>query len=215
MLAMGRRIWLMLASSSLLVLPAGCQGLPGETSSGSSGTTNQCTPPGVRQIVERFTDAFNRGDLAQLDQLVSDQLFSWYSTDAPGQRFNAEADDRSTLMAYFAARHQQHERLALQSVDVTFTDARRGGFTFRLTRSADDGLSPTRYIGKGEVQCATMPSSLTLWSMAKFPWRPIELLPEAAALILIAAGIGGIALWRRRNAPLSASSATARTDIAR
>ncbi len=31
---------------------------------------------------------------------MSDKQFGWYSTDAPGQRFNAEASDRSTLMAY-------------------------------------------------------------------------------------------------------------------
>jgi ketosteroid isomerase-like protein len=154
----------------------------------------------VRHVVGRFIDAFDRGDLAQLDQLVSDQLFSWYSTDAPGQRFNAEAKDRSTLIAYFAARHQQHERLALNSLDVTFTNDRAGGFVFSLTRSADDGLPPTRYGGKGEVQCAIRPISVGVWSMAPWPWSPIELLPEAAVVILLGAATGTILLWRRRSA---------------
>jgi hypothetical protein len=154
----------------------------------------------VRVVVGRFIDAFNRGDLIQLDQLVSDRLFSWYSTDAPGQRFNAEAKDRGTLMAYFAGRHQQHERLALNSLDVTFTNDRAGGFTFSLTRSADDGLPPTRYDGKGEVQCAIKPISVGVWSMATWQWSPIELLAPAAGLILLTAAIGAILLWRRRSA---------------
>jgi hypothetical protein len=196
---MGRRRWLILASGSVLVFLAGCQGVAGATS-GSSGTSNPCTATDVHQVVNRFIDAFNRGDLAQLDHLVSDQLFSWYSTDAPGQRFNAEAEDRGTLMAYFAARHQQHERLTLNSLDVGFTNDRAGGFAFSVTRSADDGLPPTRYGGKGEVQCAIKPISLSVWSMARWPWSPIELLPEAAAVILLIAAIGAILLWRRRSA---------------
>ncbi len=205
---MSRRIWPTLASGSLLLLLAGCQGAGGG-SPGSPGTQQQCTPQEVHRLVEGFIDAFNRGDIAQLDQVVSSQQFSWYSTDAPGQRLNAEAYDRSNLMAYFAARHRQHERLALISLDVTFTNAREGGFWFRVTRSADDGLPPTRYSGKGGVQCTTMPTSLTAWSMDPLPWSPIELLPEAAALIVMAAGIGSFILWRRRKIPRSTRPASA------
>lgn len=211
-LAMGRRLWLIVASSVLLVLLAGCQ-IPGATS-GSSGTPNQCTPQVVRQVVERFIDAFNRGDIAKLDLLVSDAQFVWYSTDAPGQRFSAEAYDRSTLMAYFAARHRQHERLVLESFDSTGQNGTEAGFTFRLTRSADDGLPPTAYGGKGAIQCTTIPRSLAVWSMARWPWSPVELLPQAA-LILLAAGIGGLVLWRRRKGPASKSSARAHTNIPR
>jgi hypothetical protein len=191
--------WLILASYALLFLTAGCQGAS-QAAAGSASAPSPCTPSDVRVVVERFIDAFNRGNLVQLDQLVSDQLFSWYSTDAPGQRFNEEAKDRGTLMAYFAARHQQHERLALNSLDVTFTNDRAGGFTFSLTRSADDGLQPTRYGGKGEVQCAIRPISVHVWSMGRQQWLPIDLLPEAAAVIVLLAVIGAILLWRRRSA---------------
>jgi len=201
-LSVSRRLWRVVASGSLLGLLAGCQ----LAASSASANPTQCSPQEVRQVVERFIDAFNRGDLALLDQLVSQQQFVWYATDAPGQRLNAEASNRDNLLAYFAERHRQHEHLVLNSLDVTFTSATRGGLWAHLTRSADDGLPPTRYSSKGEVQCSTVPSSLTVWAMGQYPWSPIELLPEAAALVLIAAGVGAIVLWRRRNAlrPVSA-----------
>jgi hypothetical protein len=194
---MGRRLWLTLASSSLLLVLAGCQGLSGDNS-GPSGTLNQCTPQVVRPLVERFIDAFNQGDLARLDQLLAIDRFVAYSTDAPGQRLNADAYSRDTLMAYLSARHRQHEHLLLNTLDVTYTDARGGGFWFRVTRSAEDGLPPTAYNGKGGFQCTTMPISVTLWAMDPLPWSPIDLLPEIAALLLVAAAIGIIVLWRRR-----------------
>src|SRR2546427_5048702 len=211
-LSMSRGLWRFVAGGSLLGLLAGCQVV---ATSRSSANPNQCTPQGVHQVVEHFIDAFNRGDIAQLDRLVSQQQFVWYATDAPGQRLNAEAYDRENLMAYFAARHRQHEHLVLKSLDVTFTDASRGGLWAHLTRSADDGLPPTRYVSKGEVQCSTTPSSLTVWAMGRYPWSPIELLPEAAALILIAAGVSGIVLWRRRTTRRTARAASAKTNITR
>ena len=210
---MSRGLWRVVVSGSLLGLLAGCQVA---ATSGSPANPNQCTPQGVHQVVQRFIDAFNRGDIAQLDSLVSQQpQFVWYATDAPGQRLNAEAYDRENLIAYFAARHRQHEHLVLNSLDVTFTNASRGGVWAHLTRSADDGLPPTRYVSKGEIQCSTMPSSLTVWAMGRSPWSPIELLPEAAAVILIAAGVGGILLWRRRSALRLASAPTAKSKSPR
>ncbi len=160
--AMGKRVALIIAGGWFLLL-AGRQ-VPGATS-GSAGTPSPCTAQAAHDVVDRFIDAFNRGDIAQLDQLFSAQQFDAYSTDAPGERFNAQAQDRSTLMAYFKARHQQHEHLVLNSMDVSYTDSRDVGFWFRVTRSADDGLPPTRYNGKGGVQCATMPTSLVVWAM--------------------------------------------------
>ena len=211
--AMGKRVALIMASGWFLLL-GGCQA-PGATS-GSAGTPNPCTAQAAHDVVDRFIDAFNRGNIAQRDQLFSIQHFDAYSTDAPGERFNAQAQDRGTLMAYFTARHQQHEHLVLISMDVTTTDNRDVGFWFRVTRSADDGLPPTRYNGKGGVQCATMPTSLVVWAMDPLPWSPIELLPEAAAaLILLASAIGAFVLWRRRTARLLASSTTAKPTITR
>lgn len=209
-LSMTKGLWRVVASGLLLGLLAGCQ--MGATSR-SAPSPNQCTPQGVHQVVERFIDAFNRGDIPLLNQLVSRHQFVWYATDSPGERVNAEASNRDNLMAYFAERHRQHEHLVLNSLDVTFTDATRGGLWAHLTRSADDGLPPARYVSKGEIQCSTMPSSLTVWGMNRFAWSPIELLPEAAALFLIAAGVGGVVLWRRRTTRRLASAARAKTNI--
>ena len=77
-------------------------------------------------------------------------------------------------MVYFAARHRQHEHLVLNSLDVTFTNSMEGGFGFRLTRRADDGLPPTAYNGKGQVQCTIMPISLAVWAMDPFSGRPLS-----------------------------------------
>jgi hypothetical protein len=97
----------------------------------------------------------------------------------------------------------------LDSIKVTYTNATQGGFSFRVTRSADDGLAPTRYDGKGGIQCATTPTSLIVWSMDANPWSPIELLPQAAAVVLLAAVVGIIVMRRRRKEPrLSASAHT-------
>jgi hypothetical protein len=103
-------------------------------------------------------------------------------------------------MAYFAARHQQHEHLELISMDVTYANAKDAGFWFRVRRSADDGLPPSRFTGKGGVECATKPISLIVWAMSPDPWSPIELVPWAAAVLLVGAAIGAIFLWRRRSA---------------
>ena len=207
-LSMSKSLWRIVAYSSLFGLLAGCRVAAG---SGLPANPSQCTSQGVREVVLRFIDAFNRGDLTQLDQLVSQQRFVWYATDAPGQRLNEQATNRDNLMAYFADRHRHNEHLVLNSLDVTFTNASRGGLWVHLTRSADDGLPPTRYSSKGEVQCATVPSSLTVWAMGRSPWSPIEILPEAGALILIAAGIGGVVLWKRRTTRRTTSAARTET----
>jgi len=162
------RTWQILASTSVLVLLAGCQGLP-DVTAGSSNTSNPCSTSAVRLLVERFIDGFNRGDLAELDQLVY-QRYGVYATSAPGERLNAQAHDRDNLMAYFAVRHQQNEHLQLISLDVTDTSTLNAGFWFRVTRRSDDGLPPTRYGGKGEVKCSPSPISLTVWSMSPEPW---------------------------------------------
>jgi hypothetical protein len=190
---MRKRLALALVSGFGALTLAGCAA----PAASSSSTTTGCTPGLVREIVPRFIDAFNRGDLTQLDRLVADANFSWYATNAPGERLNAAAQDRNTLIDYFAMRHRVHERLDLTALNITYVNEADGGFWFILTRSADD-LAPTRYSGKGEIQCSVMPASISVWAMDAYPWSPIELLPWAGALLIGAIAASGLVLWRRR-----------------
>lgn len=95
----------------------------------------------------------------------------WYSTGPPGRRLRGAARDRSTLVAYFAARHERGERLRLRSFrfngnadDGRGRDA-YGNFEYGLIRSADD-LAPARYYGKGAARCREGRSAIWVWSMA-------------------------------------------------
>jgi hypothetical protein len=129
----------------------------------------RCTAPEARTAVSRFAAEFNRGDLRALDRRFEPAgRFYWYSTPAPGQRFNAAAKDRATLIPYFKARHARHERLTLRSFKFNGTpqDGLYGNFEYTLTRRADD-LRPTPYVGKGALFCHRGPGDrIFVWSMA-------------------------------------------------
>lgn len=156
---------------------------------------------GSRQLVESFVDSFNSGDALQLDRLfAAPGLFQWYSTDAPGERINDEAKDRISLMAYFAKRHNHHERLELRSFHFIGNQGILGGFEFELIRSADDGLASTPYGGKGAFNCEQSPIKLVVWSMAREPFlrSDVPLYLSLIALLLITLAAGGIAFYRWR-----------------
>ncbi|HEV1996667.1 MAG TPA: hypothetical protein VGR61_00865 [Candidatus Dormibacteraeota bacterium] len=104
-----------------------------------------------------------------MDKLVSTGAFLWWSTDAPGQRLNSDARDRSTLIAYLADRHLHHDRLVLGSFQFNGRSASIGNFEFHLTRSANDAAPRTPYIGKGAIDCVDSPYALSGWSMARNP----------------------------------------------
>lgn len=140
------------------------------TSSGvaPAGETANCTSAEVRQLVNRFVQAFNAGDQLTLQLLwaQSGHGFDWYSSDAPGQRIDPAGRDRASLGAYFAERHAHRETLRLTSIHCNGNAVSYGNFQYTLTRQADD-LPPTAYIGKGAAVCTTMPRRLGVWSMAK------------------------------------------------
>jgi hypothetical protein len=154
--------------------------------------------------VDSFVDSFNRGDAKQLDQLVAGpERFIWYSTDSPGQRIGEEAYQRSTLMSYFAARHDQHERLQLHSFRFNgIYGMGLGGFEFELTRGAADGAASTPYAGKGAIGCHSAPHTLVVWSMAReSPLRsnlPSYLLLVALFVAALAASVFVLLRRRRR-----------------
>jgi hypothetical protein len=123
------------------------------------------------RFLTAFLDAFNRGDLTALaaffpDEGVyphSDQRgFQWYSvTDQDGHFVTY---DPAELPAYFAARHDQHERLHLLELEVATGWHSGVAIVYRLSRVADD-LPPHEVIGKGAIYCDD--HTIFVWSMAQ------------------------------------------------
>lgn len=173
------------------------------TGSTSQQPSAKCTAADARQVVESFLDSFNRGDAQHLDQLVAGPgVFVWYSTDSPGQRANDDATNRSTLVGYFAMRHEHHERLELRYFRFNgISPTGLGNFEFELIRSTDDGLTSAPYGGKGALVCSRLPITLVVWSMAREPFLrsdlPNQLLVVGLLLVIFAGA--GFALYRLRH----------------
>src|SRR2546421_4976895 len=117
-------------ASSAFVAALACMGSAGSAQSiqtashvfVSSYATRGCTVPEAHQLVARFIRAFDAGASRRLDALwakddhdgdAGTPSFQWYSTGKPGARAGREAEDRSTLIRYFAARHRRGEQLRL------------------------------------------------------------------------------------------------------
>lgn len=126
-----------------------------------------CRRDQVNRLVSDFFDAFNAGNLTELERLVANQPeFQWYSTDAPGERLQGEASDRSTLVGYFNARHDSGEHLTLRRFQFNGYDQGYGHFEYQLTRSANS-LARTRYEGNGAALCKATGSVIAVWSMGR------------------------------------------------
>ncbi len=153
--------------------------------------TPACSREEVTRLVERFLDAFNRGDSAQLARFFGPR-FEWYSVTDRGR----ESEDRhflaynsngglrlgafpeglkvtvghqDILLPYFAERHAHGERLELRKLGSNYEAGRNiAHITYTLTRTAEDlelRLSkPEREtLGKGAVDCTDQ--TLMVWSM--------------------------------------------------
>ncbi|MDP9372863.1 MAG: hypothetical protein M3Q65_10530 [Chloroflexota bacterium] len=156
----------------------------------------QTPPPGcnldeVTRLVERFLDAFNRGDSAQLARFFGPR-FEWYSVTDRGResgdrhflaynpngglRLGAFPEDlkvtvghQDILLRYFAERHTHHERLWMRELGGTY-DARGPAFHigYTLGRTADDleprnGNSERETLGKGAVDYTDQ--TIMVWSI--------------------------------------------------
>jgi hypothetical protein len=170
---------------------AGCVTSPGAATASPTVSSPTCTETATRQVVDSFIAAFNSGDAAKLDQLFPSFLL--YATDAPGVFSSPEPRSHSDLMAYFAQRHQVHERLVLESFGFGLSATGNGDFEFEVTRSADDGLAPTPFGGKGSVSCRSVPNTLALWAMGREPYLrarlPLYGLVGVLLLTVLAAGV--------------------------
>ena len=133
----------------------------------AKGPGRRCSTAEARAVVAHFIDAFNDGDLAALDRIFAPEgRFQWYSTDAPGERLGDASYHRSTLIEYFAERHQRRERLELGSWKFNGNRGGFGHFQFQLTRGAAD-LDGTPYDGKGAIDCRWRPRSIAVWAMSE------------------------------------------------
>jgi hypothetical protein len=129
-----------------------------------------CTAGDVEALARRFAEAFNRGDLGELDAIFArEPEFEWYSTGGPGERLLPIAADRDSLVPYFRERHARGEQLTLRSLrfNGNTTGSRTyGNFEYTLMRQAHD-LAPTAYRGKGAALCFRGRSdAIIVWSMA-------------------------------------------------
>ncbi len=101
------------------------------------------------RLVHAYVKAYNKGDVARLDRRIfaREPAFVWYSDRG---RFNAAAEDRSTLRAFFAARHHAGDRFTL--VRLRYNGYRSsddtGHFEMTLRRGG------RTFAGKGAVACA-------------------------------------------------------------
>jgi len=141
-----------------------------------NGAARDCRPEEARRLVLSFIRAFNAGDGARLESLfaaddgdgdAATPSFQWYSTGPPGQRYGRAADDRSSLIRYFAVRHTHGERLGLLSMSHGGGAPGSGYFSFgfHIHRQAHDLPRPGAFEGKGAATCVTGRPQIAVWSV--------------------------------------------------
>ena len=115
-----------------------------------------CTMRETRAAFVSFSGAFNTGDYRRLNTLFAGPAwFRWYSSSAPGARFDPQARQRNTLMAYFRARHAQRDRFRLLSFTFNGNALGYGNFVWKMERSAADFRAGARFTveAKGAAVC--------------------------------------------------------------
>jgi hypothetical protein len=153
----------------VLMLGVGGVALAATTSAEPSRGTS-CNARTARASVAQFLAVFNKGDLQRLDRLVAHgSAFRRYVVAGnPGQRVAAATVKRSTLIRYFARRHQQSERLLLMRFRFDGRARETGAFEFELVRDADDINPSVLYVGRGAISCARR-HQLVVWTMGPNP----------------------------------------------
>ncbi len=137
----------------------------------------ECSRRDVRKLVTSSIRAYNRGDVARLDEIYAEEpdFLGYYA--AP-ERTHRKGEDRSTLMPYFERRHALDDRLTLK---VFWVQAEREpddsfDFYFELERNSRQSRARGSYAGKGNARHAIAVSlesptrpfrcRLRLWNMA-------------------------------------------------
>ena len=98
-----------------------------------------CTAAETHAALASFVAAFNGGDYGRLNALFAGpSWFRWYSSSAPGERFDPQAQRRNTLIAYFRARHAKRDRFRLVSFKFNGNSLGYGNLVWKMKRSAGD-----------------------------------------------------------------------------
>ncbi|HEX5502224.1 MAG TPA: zf-HC2 domain-containing protein [Thermomicrobiales bacterium] len=138
-----------------------------------------CTEAGIQQLVRRFLNAYNRGDqghLAAFFPTKSVQYLTFFDIPPGNDAFlkytvntrvgpTFGTDDPRELPAYFAQRHQRHERLSLMQLHVQNVP-NPSIVEFFLTRQADDEPEQILY-GQGRLNCERQ--WITSWAVTDAP----------------------------------------------
>jgi hypothetical protein len=138
----------------------------------ASPTLAGCNAETVNQVITDFLDAFNNGDRDRALRFIAagrdghllqdPDRFHWYGMGTAGDPTgHIRTDDRADLVAYFAQRHAQHERLQLLGVTGQIDPASpSAALVIQVIRQADD--LPTRTTtGKVGINCARR--TIYLW----------------------------------------------------
>ncbi len=105
----------------------------------AGGPITHCTAKQTRSALTSFVAAFDAGSYRRLDTLFAGpSWFRWYSSSAPGERFDPEARKRDTLVSYFRTRHAKRDRFRLVSFTFTGDSLGFGNFVWKMKRSAGD-----------------------------------------------------------------------------
>lgn len=140
-----------------------------ETVSATGGTV-PCSGPQTRQLVWDFFTAFNRGDLAGLDELFAPApAFRWYSSAAPGRRLGPAARRRGNLIPYFSARNAKHDVFNDQRVHLSASAPHWSNFWFEARRAADGfrGGKHFAVVGKGSAICRSEHAQLIVVTVGR------------------------------------------------
>lgn len=142
--------------------------------SDTAGMDPGCSRSLVREVVDSFIGAFNRGDERTLARLFGPQDdFMWFSVVERHDHVDlgrwAATYDISALPAYFASRQAAKERLSVR--ELLLAGGRSGmaasqvGFGITLARSASDRPAEMGLLqGKATVRCDTR--TIKLWAVA-------------------------------------------------
>jgi hypothetical protein len=134
----------------------------------AGGPITRCTAMQVRSGLVSFVTAFNAGDYRRLNALFAGSpWFRWYSSSAPGERFDPQAQKRNTLIAYFRGRHEQQDRLRLVSFKFNGNALGYGNLVWKMQRSASDYNDGAWFTveAKGATLCEGASAKFTLMSV--------------------------------------------------